>query len=43
MHSDSSFESVYHSVTTLAATAIGHGPNIKYRRILYGDFLDFNS
>ena len=35
--------SVCHSVTTLAATAIDHGPKVKHHRILYGDFLDFSS
>ena len=35
--------SVCLSVTTLAATAIGHGPKVRYHRILNDDFLDFSS
>ena len=35
--------SVCLSATTLAATAIGHGPKVRYHRILYDDFLDINS
>ena len=35
--------SVCHSVTTLVATVIDHGPKVRYHKILYDDFLDFNS
>ena len=34
--------SVCHSVTTLTATAISHGPKVRYHKIVYDDFLDFS-
>ena len=31
------------SVTTLATTVFVHGPKVRCHRLLYGDFLDFDS